>query len=83
MTSTNKDSVQTSSLNESLIELSYSKWADHYSKKNWLSNYPTWSTLTDDDKEFWTRLVLGIRGGYRRELIKASKEDHCKSDREQ
>lgn len=47
-----------------LTEFAYSKFCAHYSKKNWVSNWPLWSDLSDRDKSFWREFVLGIRSEF-------------------
>ncbi len=46
---------------DALVELVYSRWAGHYSKKNWFSNNPLWNELSDDDKQWWKDFVVQIR----------------------
>lgn len=64
-----------STVNECLVELVYSKFSGHYSKKNWVSDYPLWNTLSEEDKQFWKELVMGVRCGYRKDLMKSQKVD--------
>lgn len=50
---------------ENLVELAYSKYSSHYSKKNWFANCPLFSELPDEDKEFWREFCKGIRGNFK------------------
>ena len=46
---------------ENLAQLAYSKFAGHYSRRNWLCNELPWIQLADKDKQFWKMFVQGIR----------------------
>jgi hypothetical protein len=46
---------------DSLIELCYSRWSGHYSKKNWISNQPLWSELSEEDQKWWKEYIVTIR----------------------
>ena len=46
---------------DSLIELCYSRWCGYYSKKNWVSNQPLWTELSEDDQKFWREFIVTIR----------------------
>ena len=57
-----------SSVNQSLVELVYSKYAGQYSRDNWISSVPLWTELSTDRQDFWKDIVLGIRTGFRRDI---------------
>ena len=44
-------------MSEHLIELVYSRYSSHYSKRNWFCNEPNYAQLSEEDKEFWKTLV--------------------------
>lgn len=67
--------MSTTGVNENLVELCYSKFADHYGKSCWVSSYPTWSNLNETDKKFWKDLVMGSRTGFKRDLTLAQKDE--------
>lgn len=69
-----------SQLNESLIELCYAKFQDYYGKSCWVSNYPTWSRLTNEDKQFWTQLIMGCRNGFKKEIAHAMNHEPAPLD---
>ena len=56
-------------MSQQLIELSYAKYADFHSKQNWIYSQPHWSTLNEGDQKWWKEFVLGIRNGYKPELV--------------
>lgn len=51
-------------MSQEIVELSYSRFAQHYSRKNWWANVPLWSTLSDSDKEFWVDFIKAIQSNY-------------------
>lgn len=51
-------------MSQEIVELSYAKYAQYYSKKNWWCNAPLWNSLTDTDKEFWTSFIKDIQANY-------------------
>lgn len=55
------------STSENLVHYAYCRWAEQYSKKNWISNCPLWSELSDTDKDFWKTYIEGVRMGFKNE----------------
>jgi hypothetical protein len=66
-------STATSDINESLVQLVYTKFCGHYSPKNWVCNYPLYEALSDEDRQFWQQLVQGTRVGFRKDIRDAQK----------
>ena len=54
-------------MSEQLVELAYSKFASHYSSRNWISNEPLWSQLSEKDKTFWINFINGVRYNFKME----------------
>lgn len=62
-----------SSVNQSLVELVYSKFAGQYSRDCWFTSFPLWTELSTERQEFWKDLVIGTRSGFRREITHAQR----------
>lgn len=45
-------------------EIAYSRFANQYSQRNWVSSEPHFNALSDDYKKFWIQLVSDIKGGF-------------------
>lgn len=58
-------STQTPPLVENLTELAYSRYASHYSRRNWMANEPLFAQLSTKDREFWRQLVIGIKTNFK------------------
>lgn len=50
---------------EHLAQFSYSKFASHYSKRNWFCNERLWDQLDDDTKQFWIDFVKHIKTNFK------------------
>lgn len=50
---------------DNLTELAYSKFASHYSRRNYLMNEPLFNQLGQRDKEFWKALIIGIKTNFK------------------
>lgn len=51
-------------MSQEIVELAYTRFAQHYSQKNWFSNLPLWNTLSDADKEFWTDFIKNVQANF-------------------
>lgn len=60
-------------MSEQLVELAYSKFVNHYSKRNWFSNEPNWVQLSERDRKFWNEFVVGIKFNFKGEPIQSEK----------
>lgn len=59
-------------MSQEIVELAYSRFAQHYSKKNWWSNQPLWNTLIEEDKEFWSEFIKSVQANFGLGLVKPS-----------
>jgi hypothetical protein len=50
---------------EHIVELAYSKYCSHYSKRNWMMNEPNYEQLSEKDKQFWRDFVNLIKHDFR------------------
>ncbi len=44
-------------LRDAVVEDMYVMWQMHYSKKNWLSYWPTFDQIDDGDRAFWDKFL--------------------------
>lgn len=51
-------------MSSNVVELCYSRWAGHYSHKNWGKNWPQFNDLKEQDLEFWVKFVNDIEHGF-------------------
>jgi len=58
-------SGQTNPLVDNLTELAYSRFASHYSRRNWMANEPLYAQLPSKDREFWKALIVGIKTNFK------------------
>lgn len=50
---------------ENLTELAYSRYASHYSRRNWCQNEPLFAQLSTKDREFWRQLIISIKTNFK------------------
>lgn len=56
---------QPQALVDNLTELAYSRFASHYSKRNYLQNEPLYAQLSTKDRDFWRQLIVGIKTNFK------------------
>ena len=61
----NTSAVQPSVLVDNLTELAYSRYASHYSRRNWCQNEPLFAQLSSKDREFWRQLIISIKTNFK------------------
>lgn len=44
-----------------IAEFFYGRWAQEYSKFNWVKHWPLWSELTEESKKWWIDFVAEIQ----------------------
>jgi hypothetical protein len=58
---------------DQLAQLAYSKFASHYSIRNWFSNEVPWLQLSEADQKFWKEFILGIKSSFKVDFIESAK----------